>query len=237
MNSFIGVLAGLKPNRPVSSYAGRVALDKKYRYLQVAFDRDASAALSVLPSLPESPRVLVEAGTPLIKRHGAEAIRALRAACGNYLVADVKAMDRGLDEVNTAASAGADAVVAMGSASLETLNAFIEACRLRGVDAMVDMMNVEKPVHVLQKLREQPKVIILHRGFDEYTNKSKQLPLRQISDIRQYYSTLIAVAGGTSLDDVQRAFFNGANIVALSDTLVSPGELPNIADEFLKNTK
>lgn len=230
-------LAGYTQNRLATPGRGRAVLDKKYRYLQVAFDRSVDLALGVLSSMPDSPRVLVEAGTPLIKRHGAGAIRTLRTACGNYLVADVKAMDRGVDEVSTAASAGANAVVAMGSASLETLDAFIGACRSGGVDAMLDMMNVEKPVHILRRLKEQPNVIILHRGFDEHANKSKQLPLRQISDIRQYYSTLITVAGGTSLDDVQRAFFNGANIVALSDTLVNPAELPNIAADFLKNTK
>ena len=41
---------------------------------------------------------------------------------------------------------------------------------------MVDMMNVEFPFEVLQKLKHLPSVVVLHRGVDENnTNKSKQI--------------------------------------------------------------
>lgn len=214
-----------------------VALNKKYRYLQIAFDRDLSNVGEVLPKIPNSNRILIEVGTPLIKLYGNKAISYMRSLCGNYLVADVKAMDRGVREVEIASSGGADAVVGLGLAPLETLDFFIGTCRKYGVDSMIDVMNTEKPVRILKKLKEQPDVVILHRGFDEYTNKTKQLPLDQISDIRNLYSTPISVAGGVNLDDVQRAFFNGANIVVLTDTLTNPQQLPKIAEEFLKQTR
>ena len=101
---------------------------------------------------------------------------------------------------------------------------------------MVDMMTVPYPVDVLMKLKQQPDVIILHRGFDEHSNKSKQLPLPEISDIRDHYSTLISVAGGVDLNDAQKAVFNGANIVVLGDTFTGPTELPKIAGEFINTT-
>jgi len=211
-------------------------LTTKERYIQVAFDRDISYVGDILAKLPKSPRVLVEVGTPLIKLYGKTAIKEIRARCGNYLVADIKAMDRGLREVEIAASAGADAVTVMGLASVETLNAFIKTCRSRNVESLIDMMNVARPYDVLSSLREQPDVIVLHRGFDEHENKSKELPLIQISDIRDRYGTPISVAGGVDLSDAQRAVFNGANIVVLSDTLTPPGELPTIAEEFIRTT-
>jgi bifunctional enzyme Fae/Hps len=211
-------------------------LTTKNRYLQVAFDRDISYAGDILARLPKSERILVEVGTPLIKLYGRAAIAQIRAKCGNYLVADIKANDRGMREVDIASSGGADAATCMGNSSVETLDAFIAACRSRNLESMLDMMNVERPGKALGLLKELPDVVVLHRGFDEHENRSKQLPLIQISDLRDDYSMPISVAGGVDLSDAQKAVFNGANIVVLSDTLTPPGELPKIADEFVKTT-
>ncbi len=217
---------------------GRVGrLTTRERYIQVALDRDLTHVERLLSEMPRSDRVLVEVGTPLIKLYGANAIVRVRSATGNYLVADVKAMDRGLREVEIAASAGADAATVLGQSPLETLDRFIAACRGLGIESMVDMMNVEKPAKVLSRLREQPDVLVLHRGFDEHDNKAKELPLAEIAGIRARYGMPIAVAGGVDLRDAQKAVFNGANIVVLSDTLAKPDELPGIAAEFIASTK
>ena len=70
---------------------------------------------------------------------------------------------------------GASAVTALGMAPVETLNTFIETCERYGIDAMIDMMNVEYPLAVLQKLKKIPPIIIIHRGVDEEKlNKEKQ---------------------------------------------------------------
>ena len=39
-------------------------LDNKTRYLQIAFNYDASMVASLLPRIPHSSRILIEAGTP-----------------------------------------------------------------------------------------------------------------------------------------------------------------------------
>ncbi|MFH1126474.1 MAG: orotidine 5'-phosphate decarboxylase / HUMPS family protein [Candidatus Altiarchaeota archaeon] len=222
------------------AFESEAFINTKDRYLQIAFDRNLASVSEVLPQIPNDDRILVEVGTPLIKQYGASAIAQMRSLCENYLVADVKAMDRGVMEVEIASSSGADAVVVLGSAPIETLDFFIETCKNHGVDSMIDMinlMNLEKPVRILQKLKKQPDVVILHRGFDEYTVRNKQLPLAEISDIRDHYSTPISVAGCVDLDDIQRAFFNGANVVVMTDTLTPPQQLPKIAKDFLKNTR
>ncbi len=43
-------------------------LDHKIRYLQIAFNYDLSLVARILPTLPRNPRIVVEAGTPFIKR-------------------------------------------------------------------------------------------------------------------------------------------------------------------------
>jgi 3-keto-L-gulonate-6-phosphate decarboxylase len=55
-------------------------LSPQTRYLQIAFNDDLAGALRLLPQLPRSPRILVEAGTPFIKREGPQRSRALRGA-------------------------------------------------------------------------------------------------------------------------------------------------------------
>lgn len=156
-----------------------------------------------------------------------------------YIVADMKCMDRGLTEVELAANAGANAVVALGSAPPETLNAFVETCENVGVDAMIDMMNVDFPLSVLRQLRKPPPVVILHRGVDEEDfNREKQIPLHEIRRIKSNYNIFVSVAGGDTLREVQRAFFNDADIVVVWRSFyASTGDTAKLAQDFLDEVK
>ena len=256
-------------------------LNPKKRYLQLALNSTLQEAQTIIRSLPVNERIIVEVGTPLIKRYGEEGIRKIRSWCqarivannslsknssqdskfeislknlaktvlaqsslgrlalllrrpvGNnvpkigpstssnvsnnpYIVADLKTMDRGETEVDIAWRGGASAVIALGSAPIETLDAFIAHCQLRGLDPMIDMMNVEYPLKVLSALKKIPPVVIVHRGVDEEKfNKEKQIPLHEIRRIKARYDIMIAIAGGDSLREVQRAVFNDADIVVI----------------------
>ncbi len=53
-------------------------LNPKKRYLQVALNNTLEDAYAVIMSLPKSDRIIVEAGTPLIKRYGEYGIRQIR---------------------------------------------------------------------------------------------------------------------------------------------------------------
>ena len=218
----------------------------KKRYLQVALNSTLDEAHRIIHQLPVSDRIIIEAGTPLIKRYGEEGIRKIKQWYGQrlstftpYIVADLKMMDRGETEVEIAWRAGASATTALGSAPTESLNAFIKKCDALGLDAMIDMMNVEFPLATLRALKKQPRVIILHRGVDEERdNKQKQLPLHEIRRIKGSYDMMIAVAGGDSLREVQSASFNDADIVVLWKEFFKSGDdTGKLASEFLETVK
>lgn len=225
-------------------------LERKKRYLQIALNNTLLEAQRIIYQLPVDERIILEAGTPLIKRYGAEGMRSLRfwyqqhlgGSAGGiqpYVVADMKMMDRGATEVEIAADAGASAVVALGTSPIESLNAFVETCKQMGLDAMIDMMHVEFPLSVLRQLKTQPKAVILHRGVDEeHFNKEKMLPLHEIRRIKGAYDIMIAVAGGDTLREVQRAIFNDADIVVVWKSFFqSTTDTAQLAESFLKKIR
>jgi len=178
------------------AFRSKSLLSSRKRYLQVALNGTLSDAKAIISRLPISDRIIVEAGTPLIKTYGAQGIRSIanwyteRVAAEGlvpYIVADMKTMDRGETEVQIAALNGATAVIGLASAPTETLNAFIETCQKYNVDAMLDMMNVEYPLAVLRALKKPPTVVILHRGVDEEKfNREKQIPYHEIHQSKYY---------------------------------------------------
>lgn len=223
-------------------------LSHKKRYLQVAFNSTVDEARRIIAELPVSDRIIVEAGTPLIKREGIGVVTDLKYAMASrlagsgfapYVVADLKTMDRGETEVAMAAGAGANAVIALGSAPTETLDAFIDACDAHGVAAMIDMMNVEYPLATLRKLKRPPPVVILHRGVDEERlNKEKMIPLHEIRRIKGNYDLMISIAGGDTVREVQRSFFNDADIVVIWKAAYQrTGETIGLISGFLKEIK
>ena len=213
-------------------------LDRKKRYLQVALNSTLDEARDIIAMLPKSDRIIIEAGTPLVKRYGTDAIRQL-SYLHSYVIADLKTFDRGETEVSLSKNAGASAAVASGMAPLETLNIFIKSCRDNNLDSMIDMMNVDAPIKVLRRLKKIPDVVILHRGVDEEVfNKSKPIPYLQINKVRASYNTLIAIAGGDTIREVQRAIFNDANIVVVWKEFYKSSEATSrLAAEFLKVIK
>lgn len=224
-------------------------LSTKTHYLQVALNSNLHEAARIIASLPASERILIEAGTPLIKEYGENAISSLYNLWSEklitagimvtpYVVADLKCMDRGEREVAIASSGGASAAVALGQAPVETLNAFIENCDKFSIDAMIDMMNVEKPYQILRKLKKLPKVIILHRGVDEEKYSEKMLPIHMINKIKGAFNTMISIAGGDTPREIQSAVFNGADIVVLwKDFYQATSDTSIIAENFLEKIK
>lgn len=54
-------------------------LNKKQRYLQIALNSTLNEAWSIINQIPLDKRIIIEAGTPLIKAYGADGIRKIRS--------------------------------------------------------------------------------------------------------------------------------------------------------------
>ena len=195
-------------------------LDQKKRYLQIAFNYDVGLVRRVLPTIVRSERILIEAGTPYIKREGVAGIRAIRRLWQGQIVADLKTVDGALGEVNMAKEAGATAATILGSSPSETLNLFISRCAALRMVSMIDMLGVRDPLRAVMGLKKPPDVVILHRGRDEEGTRGKVIQYRHVNRLRSKYSVLISAAGGVDLKEARSAIFNGANIVVAN--LVRP---------------
>jgi bifunctional enzyme Fae/Hps len=216
-------------------------LDAKIRYLQIAFNYDIGLVMRLLPRITKSERILIEAGTPYLKREGLQGIRAIRSLWFGHIVADLKITDGAEREVEMVRQAGATAVTVMGSSPSETLNFFVNQCRRLNLTSMIDMLGVKDPLRVLMQLKAPPDVVILHRGRDEENTRGKLIEYRHVNRIRSKFDVIISAAGGVDLKEARSAIFNGASIVVVN--LVQPEDpwqgirtdedVGNLARQFL----
>jgi bifunctional enzyme Fae/Hps len=206
-------------------------LDDKVRYLQIAFNYDVGLVKRILPgvardvlSLPRGrERILVEAGTPYIKREGVDGIRAIRRYWPGHVVADLKTVDGALGEVNMAREGGATAATVLGNSPSEALDLFVARCSELQMISMIDMLGVSDPLRVLMRMKAPPDVVVLHRGRDEEGTRGKLIQYRHVNRVRSKFNVLISAAGGVDIKEARSAIFNGASIVVAN--LVRPRDI------------
>jgi len=197
-------------------------LEHKTRYLQIAFNYDARLVKQILPTIDFSDRILIEAGTPYIKREGMNGVRLIRRHWPGHVVADIKTVDGALDEVDMVHAAGATAVTVLGNSPTETLNLFIDRCDRLGMISMIDTLGVKDPLKVMMQLDHPPDVVVLHKGRDEESTAGKLIQYRHVKRVRSKFDTMISAAGGVGIKEARSAIFNGANIVVAN--LVHPSD-------------
>jgi bifunctional enzyme Fae/Hps len=208
-------------------------------YLQISLDNpDMDKAKKILTQIPGSDRIIIEVGTPLIKRYGTRSINELRqTARDSFMVADLKTLDVGKVEVDIAYEDTADAVVAAGLAPPETLDAFVHEAKRLGIYGIIDMLNVEDILTKLKSMKEFPDVVILHRGIDQETGRS--CGLERIKIIRQAFSDkkfLIAVAGGIVPETAKEALELGADIIIVGRYVTQSKDVERSIRDFLELT-
>jgi len=208
-------------------------------YLQIALDAPSlEGAKGVIEQLPGSDRIIIEVGTPLIKRYGIQVISELRkSAKDKFIIADLKTLDVGKVEVDIGYEGTADAVVAAGLAPPETLDATVSEAKRLGIYAFIDMLNVEDVLAKLKSLKDLPDVVILHRGIDQETGRS--CGLERIQMIRQAFPNkklLIAVAGGIVPETAKEALEKGADIVIVGRYVTQSKDVERSVREFLELT-
>jgi len=208
-------------------------------YLQIALDPPSlEGAKKVIENLPGSDRIILEVGTPMIKRYGTRVINDIRAmAKDKFVIADLKTLDVGKVEVDIAYEDTADAVVAAGIGPAETLDATIQEARRLGIYAVVDMLNVDDVLAKLRSIKELPDIVILHRGIDQETGRSSGL--ERIKLIREAFPNkkfLIAVAGGIVPETAKEALEKGADILIVGRYVTQSKDIERAVRDFLELT-
>jgi len=203
-------------------------------YLQVALDLvDMGKVAKVLKELPENDHLIIEAGTPLIKKFGLGVISELRKLRPNaFIIADMKILDTGNLEARMAADASSDAVVISGLAPASTLEKAIAEARKVGIYSVVDMLNVQNPAKVIEKLKVKPDIVELHRAID---TEDTAHAWGDIAAIKKAAGgkLLVATAGGIRVNVVKDALKAGADILVVGRAITASKDIKHAADEFL----
>jgi 3-hexulose-6-phosphate synthase and related proteins len=189
----------------------------------VSLDLDNEAAMErIINDLPDNDRILLEAGTPLVKKFGVGIIGKIRALRPDaFIIADLKTLDVGRVEVKMAADETADAVAISGLGTVESIAKAIHETQKQGIYSILDMMNVAEFEKKLAKLPDdlKPDIVLLHRNVDMETYRaehgedtSDMTEWGNIKDIKAILGDngLIAVAGGIKPNNSWRSYCKGS---------------------------
>jgi len=205
-------------------------------YLQIALDLPSIEAVKeVVAQVPRNDNVILEAGTPLIKKMGISVISAMREfARDSFIIADLKTMDVGKVEVDMAFDETADAVCCAGAASATTINDFAYEARRLGIYSFLDMMEVENPLEKLRSLKELPDGVILHRAIDtERTAEPRWDWIPEIKEAFKERKLLVAVAGGIDPRTAPKALESGADILIVGRYITQSRDVERAVKDFL----
>ncbi len=188
--------------------------------VQVALDFvDLSRALAVAREAVAGGADWLEAGTPLIKAEGLEAVRALRREFPALtIVADMKTMDAGRTEVEYAAKAGATVIGVLGAASDATIKECAEAARTYGCRLCVDMIEVADPVARARRAQELGAHLIgIHTAIDQQMRGES--PFATLRAVVEAVELPVSVAGGITSETAAEAVEAGASVVVVGGAI------------------
>jgi len=213
-------------------------------YLQVALDLDNLAEMErIISSLPDRERILIEAGTPLVKKFGVGVVSKIRELKQDaFIIADLKTLDVGRIEVKMAADETADAVAISGLGTMESIEKAIHEASKQGIYSILDMMNVDNFLEKLQSLNFMPDIVLLHRNVDLETLKKEKG--EELGDMTEWGNIkkikeilgeerLVAVAGGITPQKINEALESSADIIVVGRYIIGSRDVRHAAEDFL----
>ena len=194
--------------------------------IQLALDfADLSRALAVARAAVPEGIDIVEAGTPLIKSEGLNAVRELhRLFPDRPILADLKTADAGRIEMECAAKAGAAMAICLGAVSEATVQESIEAGRNYGIEVGVDMLGVADYVGLAKKCEAWGAAFLnVHLPIDDQMRGLQSFErLRQIAEA---VTIPVAAAGGLNSENVVDAIAAGASIVIIGGSITKAADV------------
>jgi len=194
--------------------------------LQVALDLlDLKRALQIAQESVDGGADWIEAGTPLIKSEGIQAVRSLRDHFKTAtIVADMKIADTGAIEVEMAAKAGADIVCILADADDAVVADAVRAARLYGIRLMADLINTPDPKGRAVQLESMGvDIICAHVGIDQQMTGKDSLAL--LSTLAGTVHIPVAIAGGIDAEGAAEAIRRGAGIVIVGGWIVRSADV------------
>ena len=178
----------------------------------------------------------IEAGTPLIKAEGMNAIRELRITFPDLtIVADMKTMDAGSVEVEMAAKAGANIVLILGVSPDSMIREAVLAGKKYGVMIGTDLIAIKNPVERAVELEKLGVDIInIHVGLDQQV--LGMTPVELVKKVANACSNnvKIAAAGGLNSETAVQAYEAGADIIIVGGALYKAESPEKIARDIIE---
>lgn len=202
--------------------------------LQLALDFvNLSRALKVAEEAMAGGCDWLEAGTPLIKSEGLDAVRKLREKFPDaMIVADMKTMDAGRIEVEAAAKAGANIIGVLGAASGSTIRECIEAAANYGAKIEVDLIGVPQAAKRAKECEAMGADYIgVHCAIDE--QMEGKAPFDRLKEVAKAVGIPVAVAGGINSETCVDAIGAGASIVVVGGAITKAKD-PKEATQKIK---
>lgn len=175
----------------------------------------------------------IEAGTPLIKSEGLHAVRELRRLFPDAtIIADMKIMDTGRIEVETAAKAGANIVDVLGASSDATIRECIQAGKNYGAKIVVDMIAVDDVVSRAKFAEDAgADYVTVHCSVDEQMEGKD--PFDTLRQVAKVLSIPVGVAGGINSETAADAVEAGAAIVIVGGAITKAMD-PELAAQDIR---
>ena len=176
----------------------------------------------------------VEAGTPLIKSEGLDAVRRLREAFpGKRIVADMKTADTGRLEMEAAAKAGADYAIVLGAASESTIREAIEVGKSYGLGIGVDLLGLEEPEPLAERLAKWGAAFVsVHCPVDVQMRGGS--PFGMLERLARVTDLPLAVAGGLNSETAPKAVAAGASIIVIGGAITKAEDPARAARDMRK---
>ena len=193
--------------------------------LQVALDFvELPRALQVAELAVAGGADYLEAGTPLIKSEGLDAVRRLRERFGKHvIVADMKIMDAGRIETEAAAKAGANVVTVLGCAPASTIRECVEASRHYGAEVAVDLLGVDDPLALARAAGELGVAWLdVHCAIDVQMEGGD--PLALLRQVRKVTDLTLAVAGGINSETAAQVAAAGADVIIVGGAITKAAD-------------